>query len=45
MRMKYPTHVQGAIASSAPILWFKGQVNPNDYTRVASEVILNQGGQ
>jgi lysosomal Pro-X carboxypeptidase len=24
MRMKYPTHVQGAIASSAPILWFKG---------------------
>ena len=43
--MKYPTYIQGAIASSAPILWFKGKINPNSYTKVASEVIFNKGGE
>jgi pimeloyl-ACP methyl ester carboxylesterase len=45
MRMKYPQHFQGALASSAPILWFKGKIDPNAYTRVASDVIKSQGGQ
>ena len=45
MRMKYPQHFQGALASSAPILWFKGVIDPNAYTRVASDVIKAQGGQ
>lgn len=36
LRMKYPTHFHGAIASSAPILWFKGGVDPNAYSRIAS---------
>jgi lysosomal Pro-X carboxypeptidase len=45
MRMKYPNHFQGALASSAPILWFKGKTDPNDYTIVASKVFKKVGGQ
>ena len=45
MRMKYPQHFQGALASSAPILWFEGKTNPNAYTQVASRVIKDMGGQ
>lgn len=41
MRMKYPNYIQGAIASSAPILWFKGVIDPNAYTKIAGNVILN----
>jgi len=41
MRMKYPNYIQGAIASSAPILWFDGMIDPNAYTTIASNVILN----
>jgi lysosomal Pro-X carboxypeptidase len=41
MRMKYPNYIQGAIASSAPILWFDGMIDPNAYTKIASNVILN----
>lgn len=44
LRMKYPTHFHGAIASSAPILWFKGAIDPNAYTRIASEVLKKQYG-
>lgn len=29
LRMKYPIKFDGALASSAPILHFKGTVNPN----------------
>uniref|UniRef100_A0A7S3CRA2 Lysosomal Pro-X carboxypeptidase n=1 Tax=Strombidium rassoulzadegani TaxID=1082188 RepID=A0A7S3CRA2_9SPIT len=45
MRMKYPQHFQGAIASSAPILWFNGTINPSAYTDVASGVFKSMGGQ
>lgn len=44
LRMKYPTHFHGAIASSAPILWFKGQIDPNVYTKIASQVLKDQFG-
>jgi pimeloyl-ACP methyl ester carboxylesterase len=44
IRMKYPNHFQGAIASSAPILWFRGATNPSAYTNLASSVFLKQGG-
>ena len=45
MRMKYPNHFQGALASSAPILWFEGKTDPNAYTVVASKVFKKMGGQ
>jgi len=45
MRMKYPNHVQGALASSAPVRWFNGTTNPNTWTKIASHVIEKQGGQ
>ena len=44
IRMKYPQHFQGALAASAPILWFKGQTDPNAYTKIASDVFRNVGG-
>jgi lysosomal Pro-X carboxypeptidase len=43
MRMKYPHKIQGALASSAPVLWFRGKVNANAYTIVASDVIKSYG--
>lgn len=44
LRMKYPQWVQGAIASSAPVRWFKGATNPNAFTETASAVIRKLGG-
>ena len=44
LRMKYPSHFQGAIASSAPVRWFKGVIDPNAYTKIASDVIKKLGG-
>jgi len=40
MRMYFPNQIQGALAASAPILWFKGYINPNAWSDVASNVIL-----
>ena len=45
MRMKFPNKITGALAASAPILHFKGATDPNDFTRVASKVINDTGGQ
>lgn len=45
MRMYFPNQVQGALAASAPILWFKGYINPNVWSDIASNVVLKQGGQ
>jgi len=45
MRIKYPHHFQGALASSAPVFWFRGKTDPNAYTKVASRVIKQMGGQ
>lgn len=42
MRMKYPSKVYGALASSAPVRWFKGVIDPNDYNTVSKRVIENQ---
>lgn len=44
MRMKYPHKIQGAVASSAPILQFQGKTSPYKYTEIASNVIKRQGG-
>ena len=39
LRIKYPTHFHGAIASSAPILWFKGATDPALYTKIAGHAM------
>jgi len=44
-RMKYPTHFQGALAASAPILWFTNKTDPNAYTKVASQSIMDVSGK
>jgi len=44
LRMKYPQWIQGAVASSAPLLWFKGATDPSAFTETASAVIHKQGG-
>lgn len=44
IRMKYPQHFQGALAASAPVLWFKGVIDPNAYTKIAGDVFRNVGG-
>lgn len=44
-RMKYPTHFQGALAASAPILWFTNKTDPNAYTIVASQSIMDVSGK
>ena len=45
MRMKYPNQVQGALAASAPILWFNGTINPNTWTNIAADVVKNKGSE
>jgi len=45
MRMKYPQHIQGAISSSAPILWFEGMTDPSAFTEIASNAIKKMGGE
>ena len=39
LRLKYPLIFHGALASSAPILWFKGKINPSAYTDHASTIM------
>jgi len=36
LRMKYPQWFQGALAASAPILFFEGYVDPEAYDRIAT---------
>lgn len=43
--MKFPTIINGAVASSAPILWFEGATDPNDFYRVASNQLKVEYGQ
>jgi len=38
LRLKYPQWFQGALAASAPILFFDGYVNPDSYDRIATAV-------
>lgn len=37
MRMKYPATIQGALAASAPILYFKGATDPEAFSMIVSE--------
>jgi lysosomal Pro-X carboxypeptidase len=37
LRMKYPQWFQGALASSAPILFFEGYVDPEAYDNIATQ--------
>jgi hypothetical protein len=43
MRIKYPMHIQGAISSSAPLLWFRGKTDPSAFTQIAGNVMTKQG--
>lgn len=36
LRMKYPNWFQGALAASAPILFFEGYVNYNGFDNIAT---------
>lgn len=36
LRMKYPQWFQGALAASAPIVFFDGVVSPNAYNDIAT---------
>jgi len=44
LRIKYAHNFQGALASSAPVLWYKGKTISTSYTVIASRVIKKLGG-
>ena len=46
LRMKYPTTFHGAIASSAPILWFQGgkDFDPHAYDSITDQSVRTQFG-
>ncbi len=43
MRMKYPASIQGALAASAPILYFKGATDPEAFNIIVSESSRQKG--
>lgn len=47
LRMKYPATFHGAIASSAPILWFEGgkDFDPHAYNRITDQAATNLFGK
>ena len=45
LRIKYPTHFHGVVASGAPILGFKGGSDPNSFSKIASQVLKDEYGE
>ena len=45
LRMKFPHVFQGALAASAPILFFDGYVSPYAYDTIATQDFANADAQ